>query len=169
LYSPAPTGSPEASSLDATQAVRRPFTLVTVVMQRERIDNRWQPWRWSLSEIIPHEDGFGTQPRLLLKDDQQERWLYPGFKVELFTDDAEGYYLNLTTDHPCFWVVWRMEEEPTTSDECIPAPQRVTLSYNDAGRWLDAQESCRGAELDAGLCRQTPRAGAKAAQAAREL
>jgi len=141
LYSPAAAGTPEAASLDAAEAVRRPFTLVAVVMQRERIDNRWQPWRWSLSEIIPHEDGFGTQPRLLIKDDQQERWLHPGFTVELFTDDTEGYHLNLTTDHPCFWVVWRMEEEPAISDECIAVPQTVTLSYTDAGRWLDAQES----------------------------
>ena len=46
-------GSPEAASLTAVEVVRRPFTQVAVVMQRERIDNRWQPWRWSLSEIIP--------------------------------------------------------------------------------------------------------------------
>ena len=24
------------------------------------------------------------------------RWLHPGFTVELFRDEAEGYYLNLT-------------------------------------------------------------------------
>jgi len=46
--------------------LRRPFVEVAVVMRRERIDNRWQPWRWSLSEIIPHEAGFGSAPRLLL-------------------------------------------------------------------------------------------------------
>jgi hypothetical protein len=34
-----------------------------------------------------------------------------------------------------------MEEEPVISDECIAVPQRVTLSYHDAGRWLDSQES----------------------------
>ncbi len=141
LYSPAAPGSPEAAALDAAELVRRPFTQVAVIMHRERIDNRWQPWRWSLSEIIPNEDGFGSQPRLLIKDDQEERWLHPGFTVELFTDDAEGYHLNLTTDHPCFWVVWRMEEEPAISEECIAVPQTVTLSYNDAGRWLDSQES----------------------------
>ncbi|OOG41098.1 DUF3305 domain-containing protein [Polaromonas sp. A23] len=114
---------------------------VAVVMRRERIDNRWQPWRWSLADIVPHEEGFGTQPRLLLKDDQEERWLHPGFKVELFTDDAEGYYLNVTTPQPCFWVVWRMEEEAALADEPVAVPQTVTLSYHDAGRWLDAQET----------------------------
>jgi hypothetical protein len=125
----------------AEEGHRRPFTKVAVVMRRERIDNRWQPWRWGLSEIVPHEEGFGSEPRLLMKDEREERWLHPGFVVELFTDDAEGYHLNLTTERPCFWVVWRMEEEPATvADECIAIPQIVTLSYHDAGRWLDAQE-----------------------------
>jgi hypothetical protein len=124
---------------DAT--VHRPCVAVAVVMRRERIDNRWQPWRWSLADIVPHEEGFGAQPRLLLKDEQEERWLHPGFKVELFTDDAEGYYLNVTTPQPCFWVVWRMEEEAVLADEPVAVPQTVTLSYHDAGRWLDAQET----------------------------
>ncbi len=119
----------------------RPFVEVAVVMRRERIDNRWQPWRWSLADIVPNEDGFGTQARLLLKDDREERWLHPGFRVELFTDDAEGYYLNVTTEQPCFWVVWRMEEEAALADEPVAVPQIVTLSYHDAGRWLDAQET----------------------------
>ncbi|SFB68972.1 Protein of unknown function [Polaromonas sp. OV174] len=110
-------------------------------MRRERIDNRWQPWRWVLADVVPHEDGFGDQPRLLLKNEHEERWLHPGFKVELFTDDAEGYYLNVTTQQPCFWVVWRMEEEAALADEPVAVPQVVTLSYHDAGRWLDAQET----------------------------
>ncbi|MDI1237141.1 MAG: DUF3305 domain-containing protein [Polaromonas sp.] len=125
----------------ADPAIRRPFVAVAVVMRRERIDNRWQPWRWSLADIVPHEENFGDQPRLLLKDEQEERWLHPGFKVELFTDDAEGYYLNVTTPQPCFWVVWRMEEEAALADEPVAVPQTVTLSYHDAGRWLDAQET----------------------------
>ncbi|GAB3476679.1 hypothetical protein GCM10011496_10120 [Polaromonas eurypsychrophila] len=123
------------------ETVRRPCVAVAVIMRRERIDNRWQPWRWSLADIVPQEDGFGAQPRLLLKDEHEERWLHPGFKVELFTDDAEGYYLNVSTSQPCFWVVWRMEEEPALAEEPVAVPQIVTLSYHDAGRWLDAQET----------------------------
>ena len=125
----------------ADEAIRRPRVAVAVVMRRERIDNRWQPWRWSLADIVPQQDSFGMQPRLLLKDDQEERWLHPGFKVELFTDDAEGYYLNVSTPQPCFWVVWRMEEEAALAEEPVAVPQTVTLSYHDAGRWLDAQET----------------------------
>lgn len=119
----------------------RPSVRVAVVMRRERIDNPWQSHRWGLHDIVPQEENFGDVPRLLFKSDAEERWLHPGFWVELFTDDAEGYHLNLTTEQPCFWVVWRMEEELGLSDECVAIPQTVTLSYHDAGRWLDAQEN----------------------------
>ena len=33
-----------------------------------------------------------------------------------------------------------MEEEPSVSDEVMAVPVMVSLSYHDAGRWLDAQE-----------------------------
>ena len=127
-------------SPEADEALRRPCMDVAVVMCRERIDNAWQPWRWMLADVVPHEHGFGQQPRLLLKDEREERWLHPGFRVELHRGDADGYYLNVTTPQPCFWVVWRMEEQAGLAEEPIAVPQIVTLSYHDAGRWLDAQE-----------------------------
>ncbi len=128
-------------SPDTDEGVRRPVVAVAVVMRRERIDNAWQPWRWALADVVPQEEGFGDQPRRLFKDDFEERWLHPGFRVELFPGDAEGYYLNVTTAQPCFWVVWRMEEEALLAEEPVAVPQIVTLSYHDAGRWLDAQEN----------------------------
>jgi hypothetical protein len=123
------------------KAPLRPSIEVAVVMRREHMDNRWQSSRWVLAEVVPNEVGFGTEPRLLVKDDAGERWLHPGFVVELFRDDAEGYYLNATTPAPCWFVLWRMEEEPSVAAEPIARPVAVTLSYHDAGRWLDAQET----------------------------
>jgi hypothetical protein len=35
-----------------------------------------------------------------------------------------------------------MEEEPTIGDEPLARPVAVSVSYHDAGRWLDAQENC---------------------------
>jgi hypothetical protein len=114
---------------------------VAVVMRRERIDNRWQPWRWGLDEVLLHQEGFGSEPRLLHRTEAAECWLHPGFRVELFRDDAEGYYLNVTTPAPCWFVLWRMEDEPSIAPEPVARPVAVSLSYNDAGRWLDAQET----------------------------
>ena len=126
------------------KAKTRPTTEVAVVMRRERVEgpqSRWQAWRWVLAEVIKDEEGFGTKPRLLFKNDSKEMWLHAGYRVELLETDAEGYYLNATTQAPCWFVLWRMEEEVAFADEPIAIPQIVTLSYHDAGRWLDAQET----------------------------
>ena len=119
----------------------RPSIEVAVIMRRERIANAWQPWRWVLADVVPQEPAFGSEPRMLFKSDDEARWLHPGFTVELFRDDAEGYYLNVTTPAPCWFVLWRMEEEATVGDEPLARPIMVSLSYHDAGRWLDAQET----------------------------
>lgn len=127
---------------DAIQS--RPQLRVAVVMRREAVRgamSRWQPWRWALDDVLPDRGQFGTAPRRLLQTETEERWLHPGYTVELFRDDAEGYLLNATTPAPCWFVLWRMEEEPSVAEEPIARPQIVSLSYHDAGRWLDAQET----------------------------
>jgi hypothetical protein len=121
----------------------RPSITVAVTLRKERLTGaaaRWQDWRWVLHDVVEQQDGFGSAPRRLLKNENEERWLHPGFVVELFKDDAEGYYLNATTAAPCWFVLWRMEEEPGLADEVMAVPIAVSLSYHDAGRWLDAQE-----------------------------
>jgi hypothetical protein len=121
-----------------------PTVDVAVLMRRERVTgpmSRWQTWRWVLEDVVMNEPGFGAEPRVLVADTQQERWLFPGFTVGLYRDDAEGYYLNASTDVPCWFVMWRMEETATLADEPIARPEVVTLSYYHAGRLLDAQET----------------------------
>lgn len=121
---------------------------VAVVMRKERITGpmgQWQPWRWVLDEVVPHELSFGEAPRCLVQDAQGERWLHPAHRVELFRDEAEGYYLNVHTPAPCWFVHWRMVDaamapgEPRHEPWALP--QTVTLSYHEAARWLDAQET----------------------------
>ena len=122
----------------------RPTLDVAVVMRRERVQGpaaRWQTWRWVLDSVLPDAPGFGAAPHLLHESAEgEQRWLHPGFQVELFNDDAEGYYLNTSTAAPCWFVLWRMEDEASVAPEPIARPVIVTLSYHDAGRWLDAQE-----------------------------
>ena len=123
-------------------------------MRREPIVgamSRWQSHRWVLEQVVLHEEvvqevslqaGLSDKKsHLLSKNESAERWLHSGYSAELFTDDAEGYYLNVTTDAPCWFVLWRMEEEAGITDEPIAKPEMVSLSYHDAGRWLDAQET----------------------------
>lgn len=123
----------------------RPRIDVAVIMRKHPVEGemrKWQDWRWSLESVQPDEPGLGTAARLLTRTDTEERWLHPGFEVELFRDDAEGYYLNGTTPAPCWFVLWRMDEPESVPEgqALIARPAAVSLSYHDAGRWLDAQE-----------------------------
>jgi Protein of unknown function (DUF3305) len=129
----------------------RPALDVSVIMRREPIVgamSRWQTHRWVLENVVLAGEASATSlektaTRIIRnnENDSIERWIHAGYRVELFSDDAEGYYLNVTTDAPCWFVLWRMEEEAGITDEPIAKPEMVSLSYHDAGRWLDAQET----------------------------
>lgn len=118
----------------------RPTLDVAVVIEREAAPNRWEDWRFRIAEVlVPSADelsAFGSAPRLLRDDGRIARWLHPGFRVELFRDEAEGYHLNLTSGVPVWFIVWRLDDE----DPSQAKPETVSVSYNEAGRWLDAQE-----------------------------
>src|SRR5450432_1094510 len=114
----------------------RPAVRVAVVMERETAPNRWEDWRFRIAEVVLHEDAFGTETRVLRDDGKLKRTLHPGFTLELFRDQAEGYWLNLSSGAPVWFVVWRSDDE----DPSRAWPETVSLSYDEAGRWLDAQE-----------------------------
>jgi len=114
----------------------RPSVQVAVVMEREAQPNRWEDWRFRVAEVVLHESEFGNEPRVLRDDGKHCLNLHPGFTVELFADEGEGYYLNLTSGAPVWFVMWRIDED----DPAKAWPEAVSVSYNEAGRWLDAQE-----------------------------
>ena len=116
--------------------LERPRVTAAVVMEREARPNRWEAWRFAVADVVVDEGGFGTEPRVLRDDGQRCRTLHPGFEVTLFVDEGEGYYLNLTSGAPVWFVMWRLGED----DPSQARPVAVSLSYNEAGRWLDAQE-----------------------------
>ena len=126
---------------------------VSVVMRREPVSgpmSRWQSWRWVLADVLAGETlaslalpwSAGPLPLEPAAGEQGEgsHWLYPGLTIELHPDDLEGYYLNLSSPQPCCWVLWRPDEAVLPDGSLAPLPQIATLSYHDAGRWLDAQE-----------------------------
>jgi hypothetical protein len=116
-------------------------------MERETAPNQWQDWRFRIAEVVLHEDAFGSDPRVLRDDGKLRRTLHPGFTLELFRDQGEGYHLNLTSGAPVWFVVWRIDDE----DPSRAWPETVSLSYNEAGRWLDAQERVDNVPLQADL------------------
>ena len=130
-----------------SDALPRPSLRVAVVMERETAPNRFEDWRFRVAEVVPHEDAFGVQPRVLRDDGRLRRTLHPDFTLELFVDQADGYYLNLSSGAPVWFVVWRIDDE----DPSRAWPETVSLSYTEAGRWLDAQERVDNVPLDGEL------------------
>jgi len=129
---------------EATTAPQRPAITVAVVIERERAPNRFEDWRFRIVEVVPNEEAFGNEARVLRDDGKVQRTLHPGFVVELFRDQAQGYHLNLASGAPVWFVVWRTDD----ADPSRAWPETVSVSYEEAGRWLDAQEHVDNVPLD---------------------
>lgn len=101
---------------------------VEVLFECRETGNDWQPRIWRPSRVEP---GTVESP----------------IAVQLHVDEAEGYYLNVTTDEPSLFVQWRLAEDDTgivaDGDPTPPRALAVTASYNEAGRWMDG-----GARVD---------------------
>lgn len=119
--------------------MNKPTYPVAVVMQRRPsqskwADTAWEPW----SVLLGYPADAGV--RLLLERDGVQQWLHPGFTLTLHRDEAEGYYLNVSTTSPRVFVLWRMDPEGAV-------PLEVTVSYDEAGRWMDAGHTVDGVAM----------------------
>lgn len=121
--------------------MEKPSRRVAVVMQRRPIVNRWQSEVWEPLAVV---DGYEQEgePRLLVEDAGAQQWLHSGFSIVLHRDEAEGYYLNASSGSPRVFVLWRMDEEANRA-----LPLDVTVSYNEAGRWLDGGHFVDGVDM----------------------
>ena len=120
----------------APAADARPSVQVAVLIEREKAPNAWEDWRFRIAELVLDDGGFGSTPRVLRDDGRLCTTLFPGLKVTLYRDEGEGYHLNLSSGSPVWFVMWRIDDE----DPSRAWPELVTVSYNEAGRLLDAQE-----------------------------
>jgi hypothetical protein len=121
---------------------------VAVVLERIANPNTWQAWSFRLVEVLPDEGAFGDQPRRLHDDGKTSQWLFPGWRVELFPDECKGYFLNLTSGRPVWFVFW----VPHESDPSQVVVSGVSLSYIEADRRMTAEEVVENITLEPELC-----------------
>ena len=100
-------------------------------MQRRAAQSRWAEYIWEPHGVLAD---LGGAPRLLREDGAVQQWLHPGFKLVLHKDECEGYYLNVSAPLPRVFILWRIDE-----DRALPL--EVTVSSEEAGRWLDGGHS----------------------------
>ena len=109
-----------------------PTERVAVILERRTVPGRWGGERWELLGVLPD---VGGEAREIVSGTQAPQWLHPGHEVQLRRDEAEGYYLNVSSGEPSVFVCLRQGEA-----EDKPAPFQCTLSYNEAARWMDSNE-----------------------------
>jgi uncharacterized protein YacL (UPF0231 family) len=129
-----------------------------VLMRKQNIDNPWVSYRWVPQEVLPDFGQFNSQQskaivgQFLGRDAEGESWLFTGYELGLFPDEAEGYYLNVSATTPAWFVMWRLEEDIeryideqslslAKSEDSFAVPHRICVSYNEAARLLDGGES----------------------------
>lgn len=131
-----------------------------VLMRKQNLDNPWVSYRWAPQEVLPDFGQFDSQNpeshlisgQFLGRDADGESWLFTGYELDLFLDEAEGYYLNVSATTPSWFVMWRLEEEIeryiddqslalAKVEAMMAVPHRICVSYNEAARLLDGGES----------------------------
>jgi hypothetical protein len=118
--------------------VEKPSFPLAVVMQCRPAKSRWTDVVWEPYGVVPGH--VGSAPFLLREHDGIVQWLHPGFSLELHRDETEGYYLNVSAQDPRVFVLWRMDGERGL-------PLHLTVSFDEASRWLDGGHSVDGVKM----------------------
>lgn len=109
-------------------------------MERVKLANRWLDEQWGASGVVGDDSPAGTPHRVIVQNDKLTQLLFPGQRIRLLRDEAEGYYLNITSPLPKVFVLWRMHDG-------IARPEGLTVSYNEGARWMDSDENVDGVAL----------------------
>ena len=126
----------------------QPALQVAAVIERVSQPNAWEDWSFRLVEVVPDESAFGATPRCLHDDGKSSRWLYPGFQVALFADECKGYFLNLTSGRPVWFVFWVLDPNQPSMIQLTG----ISVSYIEADRRMTAEEVVENVPLEPELC-----------------
>ena len=113
---------------------------VAVIMQRTALKSRWASEQWEAKGVVRDTGTAGEAPRVIVEGEGFTQYLFPGHYLKLTRDEAEGYYLNLTSPEPKVFILWRDEDG-------MARPERMTVSYGEGTRWADSGEQVDGVSI----------------------
>ena len=114
---------------------------VAIIVERLQLHDRWGSERWEAVGVLPDFDSTANpKPQRLYADAEREHFLAGGLVLELFPDEAEGYFLNLSSPVPKVFVMWRLEDE-------FARPVLATASYAEGARLIDSGEQVDGVPM----------------------
>lgn len=120
-----------AFACEREQTLQTTFVLA-VIMRKRMTGERWQTEQWEpVAVVVESHDRVADSAERFADADGSQLWLFHGLRLILRPEEAEGYYLNISTQQPRVFVHWEQTNE-------LAVPQRVTASYDNACTWLDA-------------------------------
>lgn len=130
------------------QPLTRP---VDVIVERIPVRSRWASERWEPVAVeVADADATRAGGRDAIpgmnpcEREGESRWRCRGFEIELHPTEAEGYYMNLSAPDPRIFVMWRMFDDGKAP---VARPVLVTVSYNEAARFMDGGEQVDGVPM----------------------
>jgi Protein of unknown function (DUF3305) len=123
----------DTQSLDRSDALQKVGPIPSFI-EFTRTPNQGVGWR--LTDISPNSPISQADENSQVQADNLR---YVELELWVHRDEGEGYYLNLESPEPSIFVKWRLKEA-ALGDVGEPEAIAISLSYNEAGRWLDAGE-----------------------------
>ena len=107
-----------------------------IVVERRKIDNRWQDYAWRPVAVFPGAAPMepGERMRLLRNGDDWSHFQIGTLPLELHRDETDGYRTNLSGNVPCVYVVLSPGEE---EDDPEVVPFLATVCPNEAADYLE--------------------------------
>ena len=116
------------------------FPVSVIIERRSYPDKAWMVDSWSAIGVLPVEtQATSVSCSSIYQSEDSEQFLYEGYCIELFQDDAESYYANLTGRNPGVFVICEHEEDEDGDEEegGTFRPLLVTLSYDEMASYIE--------------------------------
>jgi hypothetical protein len=110
---------------------------VAVIMQRARVQRGpWSVPNWSAVSVVAgkHLAGGGARCTPIREDEEQAQYLWSGLALELYRDEAEAYWYNLTSKNPSLFVICHEAPDGELT------PFRVTADRDAASVCLESDD-----------------------------
>jgi len=110
---------------------------VAVIMQRSQVQQgRWSVPSWRALSVVAgdHLVGKGAGQTPIYEDDTDAQFLWSGFSLELYRDQAEEYWYNLTGESPSLFVICHESPDGDLT------PFRVTADQDSASGCLESDD-----------------------------
>lgn len=135
-----PTRLAQNSLMSAPESMTAATYPLAVIMERIVLNNRWVSEKWEAKGVVRDTSPPRSAERVIVREEKLTQVLFPGHVLKLRRDEAEGYYLNITSPQPKVFVLWRMRDDQAR-------PELLTVSYHEGARWMDSDENVDGVPL----------------------